>query len=365
MSTKILFLLHIPPPIHGSSIIGRIIKDSELINEAFECKFINLSTSSSTSKIGIFNLKKVVIYLDIIYQIISSRLFERYDIVYIAPSVSDWGFIKDFILVIIIKSLNRKVVYHLHNKGVSKQDNLLYKLMFKYFFRNVKIILLSELLFHDLIKYVDRKNVFICPNGIEEVPLLEEELKKKNSNSIPNILFLSNLITSKGVFDVIEACAILKKKGIKFKVKFIGAEVEVSKSMFQFILSKYNLLDEIEYLGVKVGIDKHLQLLLADVFVFPTYYDKECFPLVILEAMQYGLPIISTKEGGIPDLVKEEVNGLIVNRKSPNEISSKLEVLLGDKEKMKRFSKQSRNIFLNKYTKDIFEERLVKILSLL
>jgi glycosyltransferase involved in cell wall biosynthesis len=365
MKKKILFLLHIPPPIHGSSIIGSIIRESEIINSSFNCKYINLSTSSNANKIGEINLKKFFLYFKIIFQIIRFNIRYRFDIVYIAPAVSDLGFFKDFFLVFIIKMLNKRVVFHLHNKGVSQNDSLIHKIFYKYFFKNIKVILLSELLFQDIIKFVDKKDVYICPNGIEVLPLLENELNDRRNNSIPNILFLSNLISTKGVIDLIEACAILKKKGIIFKLKIIGSEVDVSEITLNKLKIKYDLINEMEYLGVKIKNEKHTQLLMSDIFVFPTYYDKECFPLVILEAMQYGLPIISTIEGGIPDLVNDGINGIIVNKRSPYELSVKIESLLSDKRKMKRFGEESRSIFLKMYTKEVFELRFKDILSMI
>ena len=56
-------------------------------------------------------------------------------------------------------------------------------------------------------------------------------------------------------------------------------------------------------MGRKYGEEKERLFRESDIFVFPTYYDIECFPLVLLEAMQYGLPCVNTDEGGIRDIV--------------------------------------------------------------
>ena len=68
----------------------------------------------------------------------------------------------------------------------------------------------------------------------------------------------------------------------------------------------------IRLLGPKFGAQKSAILQHADIFVFPTYYPNECFPLVLLEAMQQHLPIISTHEGGIPEMVMQGRNGMLV-----------------------------------------------------
>jgi glycosyltransferase involved in cell wall biosynthesis len=360
---KVLFLIQVPPPIHGSSVIGRIIKESEKINSAFECYYINISTSDSAEKIGTINFKKLLSFVENVYLITKCLIINRIDLIYLAPTVTDLGFIRDFILVIFLKLFKINIIFHLHNKGVSKNRTCVHRWMYKLFFNNVKVIILSKLLYNDLSEYVNEANVFVCPNGIDISSSLYYDMDRKISSEKMNIIFLSNLIKSKGLFDLIEACTILKSKGIAFKAQLIGAELDVSKSMLQAFIIERGLSEEIDYLGVKVGIEKHNHLLLADVFVFPTFYEKECFPLVILEAMEYGLPVISTREGGIPDLITHGKNGFLVNKNSPEEIAFYLEKLNSNNELMKNFGEESRNIFFQNYTKSIFEKKIVSIIS--
>jgi hypothetical protein len=65
---KVLFILHTPPPIHGSSMIGQFIKDSDLINNSFNTQYINLGTSKSIDEIGKKPIRKIFSYLSIIYK---------------------------------------------------------------------------------------------------------------------------------------------------------------------------------------------------------------------------------------------------------------------------------------------------------
>ena len=52
MSSKILFILHLPPPIHGAAMMGKYIQESELIDSSFDSYCINLATAGSLSDIG-------------------------------------------------------------------------------------------------------------------------------------------------------------------------------------------------------------------------------------------------------------------------------------------------------------------------
>ena len=60
MKNSILFILHLPPPIHGASMVGKYIQESKLINSSFDCYYINLATAGDLSDIGQFSLKKIL-----------------------------------------------------------------------------------------------------------------------------------------------------------------------------------------------------------------------------------------------------------------------------------------------------------------
>lgn len=84
------------------------------------------------------------------------------------------------------------------------------------------------------------------------------------------------------------------------------------------------IVDLAIYYGRKYGTDKEVFFNNADIFVFPTYYPNECFPLVLLEAMQHGLPCISTNEGSIPDIIQDGRTGLLVERRNSKDLAEKI-----------------------------------------
>ncbi len=77
-------------------------------------------------------------------------------------------------------------------------------------------------------------------------------------------------------------------------MSFVGAPFDVTIEMLEKMINKHNLTENAKVTGPMVGHNKYQQLQQADLFVFPTY--NEAFPLVILEAMQFRLPVISTFE---------------------------------------------------------------------
>jgi len=363
LTKKILFILHIPPPVHGSSIVGSQIVNSSLIRSNFEIDYVNLSTSNSIAEIGGWNLKKTTQYFKILYSIIIRVIKNNYDLIYLAPTVSSKGFYKDFLVVLLLKIFNKKIVYHLHNKGVSKNNYFINKLLYKFFFKNVDIILLSRLLYEDISAYVFENRIYICPNGIEFIPELDKKLNRKLKNKNLTILFLSNLIESKGYLVLLDACKILNDNGLNFKCLFVGGEGDLTSSQFSDLIKSYGLQDKVFYLGKKYGEEKHNIFLNADIFAFPTFYENETFGLVNIEAMQYGLPVITTSEGGIPDIIQDKKTGYIIKKRDSVELAEKLTLLLKNDNLRIKFGQKGRERFLNKYRLEIFEKKLIKILN--
>ncbi len=360
---KILFILHLPPPIHGAAFVGKQISNSNKIKEKFNCTFINLSTSSELSNIGKVSAGKFIVYFKILFKIFKILLFQKVDKVYLAPTVSKGGFYKDYVVYFLVFLFRKKRVNHLHNKGISKREkNGFLNFLYASFFKNAKVILLSQKLYKDVSKFVRTENTFICPNGIKD-EMKSFDLKKRVKKNSLNLLFLSNLIESKGVFVLLEACKELLNKNINFICSFVGAEADISKHIFNKKVKELGLKKNVFYLGKKYGDEKKEIFLNTDLFVFPTYYHNETFGMVNLEAMMYGLPIISTDEGGITDIVENNFNGFIIPKKNSKELADRIIDFYNNPKLIEEFGKNGREKFLKEYTYEKFENNLINILS--
>ena len=196
------------------------------------------------------------------------------------------------------------------------------------------------------------------------VSTCKEELKARRNNEVPHLLFLSNLLISKGVTVLLDALKILKEKEYTFVCQFVGGETsEMGAVQFSEEVDKRDLNDRVAYVGRKVGEEKEAFFRQSDVFVFPTYYYNECFPLVILEAMEYKLPVISTNEGGIPDMVKDGENGLIFEKQNPYSLADCIAKLLDDEELRVKMGNAGYDKFCREFTLQQFEHRMLDILS--
>ncbi|AHW60967.1 Glycosyltransferase involved in cell wall bisynthesis [Draconibacterium orientale] len=367
--SKILFILHLPPPTHGSSVVGKNIQRSTLINDTFHCKYVNLNTSKNTTDIGKRSIYKVFIYISILLHTFWHAVTFRPHLCYFAITIKGIGFYKDSLVVLLLKLFGIKLVFHLHNKGVTSRqhkyfDNFLYKVIFK----NVTFVLLSEYLYPDIQKYVSRDSVYYCPNGID--------FEQQNTNHIVDkfneaeyrpktvkILFLSNLIETKGVYVLLDACKILHNQRLNFRCTFVGGEGDITQQKICEKIRSLNMNGSIQYLGKKYGREKETIYSETDIFAFPTFYHNECFPLVLLEAMKHSLPVISTTEGGIRSIVIEGKTGFLVKKGNPEELAKKLRILITNPTLRQTLGSAARIKFEREYTISKFETNLVQILK--
>lgn len=392
---KILFIAPLPPPVHGSSMVSKYIKESTLIQESFDCDFVNLSTSRTMDEIGKGGLKKIFRFLGSLCSLLGKLLTHRYDLCYIAITCHGMGFLKDAPFALLCKLFGRKLLLHQHNKGMSRDCNRWpYRWLMPLVYRNATVMLLSWHLYEDISAVVKREQVIVCPNGVP--PLENENLAavlratinvergtrghacvydnvnenenchpdgnskhytlNSKLNAVPRLLFLSNLIVSKGIYVLLEACQRLKERGVAFHCDYVGGESkEVTGEQFRKAIAERGLEDCVTYHGPQYGADKDRAFRRADIFVFPTFYDNECFPLVLVEAMQYRLPIVTTPEGGILDIVTDGVNGLVCKQQDVDSLVEALTTLLADAALRREMGERGHARYLKEMTLEAFE----------
>jgi glycosyltransferase involved in cell wall biosynthesis len=233
-------------------------------------------------------------------------------------------------------------------------------LLYRFQFKAQRVILLSPNLYYDVKNYVSGNMVYFCANGIPDNPSVIKSLEKRSD--IQRLLFLSNMFISKGVFLLLESCKILADRNIKFECHFVGKwTAEISKKEFDDKCKEYHLTEIISSHGEKNGHEKDLYFSESSIFVFPTF--KECFPLVILEAMKWALPVISTEEGAIPEIVEDGITGFVTPKSNPKLIADKIEILLKNDTLQKAMGQNGRDKFERLYTLEKFEHNFIETLN--
>ncbi|MUH38095.1 glycosyltransferase [Zobellia amurskyensis] len=357
---RILFVMHLPPPIHGASMMGKYTHDSELLNTIFDCKYINLSASSNLEEVGHISIKKFIFMITNLKNVITTVIRFKPDICYVTPTSWGWAFYRDFLLIQLLKWTGVKIILHFHNKAsktwVSKYYN---KILLKIFFKKVKIILLGKELYAEKAPFIDEDNVFYCPNGIPAAIKTKINLDKKSERT--HFLFLSNMMEEKGIYILLKACSILKKRKYTFQCDFIGKWKDVTEVDFLQNIVSHNLEDNVTAHGPKYGSEKAIFFEHADVFVFPTYYQSETFGLVLLEAMDYSLPCLSTVNGAIPSVITEGVTGYCLPQKDVDALVDRMIWMIEHPNERKIMGEVGNRRFEEQFTLKKYEEHLIDI----
>lgn len=358
---RVLFIMPLPPPVHGSSMVCQSLLDSRLIRSAFQVDCVNLSTSRRMDEIGKGSWRKMLRFVRSYIEAFSKLLFHRYDACYLAITCHGIGFLKDAPFVAMCKLLGRKVILHHHNKGLSMDIcRWPYRGLMPWIYRDTEVILLSERLYADVEAVVTPAQIHICPNGIADSAVSASI--SSSHTGVFRLLFLSNLLVSKGVWVLLDACCLLKERGYCFVCDMVGGETtEIDRSQLEEQISIRGLKDQVFYWGPQYGERKTSFFQQADIFVQPTFED--CFPLTVLEAMQHGLPVVSTDEGAIPDMVVDGYNGFICKRRDVGSLVDSLEKLLKDSGLRKQMGEKSCLRYKERFTQEAFERTFLHILS--
>ena len=357
---KILFLIQFPPPVHGVSVINKHIFNLSIFDEEYLKDVVELKFSEDLTTLSKLNLKKVLRTLKIAFELLLKGVKIKPQFVYFTISPANNTFYRDLIFVFIIKLLRIKPIYHLHGKGISDnlQKNPFVINIYKWVFNNSVIIHLSDGLVRRELHPLQLKNVtiYVLPNGIiNQYPIQTFPVTEKKDD----VLFLSNLFPSKGIFDLLQAIKLVKDQIPTIKVNVVGDTVnnQILGEVKRLIV-KYKLEQNVIIHGKKLGKEKSIFLENTKIFVHPTLNDA--FPLVILEALQNGLPVITTNEGAIPEIIDDETV-IIIHKNDPEQLAMKIISLLSDKEYLKTLSKNCVDRFNERYTASIFNKNIHKI----
>lgn len=234
----------------------------------------------------------------------------------------------------IAKSFGKKTIVHFHSFSTETTIHSKYRSRYEYIFTNAdRVIVLSEYWQKAVCQEfgLSRDNVCILYNPCPMVENPTSELREKN------ILYAGAVNARKGYKDLLNAFARIAKKYPDWNLVFAGAgEVEEGK----VLANNLGIVDQVEFLGWVVGTKKEIAFRKASFLCLPSY--AEGFPMAVLDAWAYGLPVITTPVGGIPDVAKDGENMLLFNPGDIDTLSLKLERMISDNDLRHRIEAASR-----------------------
>ncbi|WP_170132099.1 glycosyltransferase family 4 protein [Arenicella xantha] len=326
---------------------------------------VRMAFSATIDEIGIFKIKKVWHLAQTIFRIALARIRTGATILYYPPAgPNKLPMYRDITILLCTRWMFKKTVFHYHAGGVSELYPTLsttLKTLYRaaYFSADAAILLAQENPRDDHV--LKAKRSYIIPYGIHDYAT-DRMFTRTYPRNPQHILFVGVLCESKGVLVLLSALKQLCKAGHQFTASFLGAfESPEFETKCLAIVQNSRLIEQVTFKGVLTGDIKWKAYEDADVLCFPTFYESETFGLVILEAMQFGLPVISTFWRGVPSIVDNSQTGLLIPTQDSTALALTIQQLLEAPGLVKKLGENGRRKFETNYSKEIFTERMERM----
>jgi len=268
------------------------------------------------------------------YEFVKCLRTNNIDLVHINPSLDLKSFMRDGMFALLAKVNKKKIVAFFHGWQKSFEAHIErgFIWIFKFFFGKCDaFIVLSKEFRKTLKKWGIVQPIYQVVTVIDENDLagfeLQNALKERQNSKSWRVLYLSRIVKDKGIYETVEAVSLLKAKYpmIELVVAGEGEELENVKSYV-----RNRKISNVTFVGYVRGEAKRRIFEKSQVFCFPTYYG-EGLPVSVIEAIAYGLPVVTRPDGGLADFFKNEVHGFITESKEPAVFANYIEKLFLDK----------------------------------
>lgn len=222
---------------------------------------------------------------------------------------------------------------------------------------------------------IDSKNVDVLPNCFDASSMVStvdrELIRKKYSIKKTEFVFVywGRILPEKGVLELLKAFNIVARKNVNVKLLIIGNATFGKSSCSKYdkklktIVNSNMLKDKVVFTGFIPHSQIGSILSASDAGIIPSIWDDPA-PLTVFEGMSKGLPLIAAQTGGIPEIIKDSENGILVRWSKEYTIclAKEMQGLIIDKEKRKRISENAL-LSVNQYNSDIYYNNYVNLVS--
>lgn len=353
---RILVIGPLPPPSHGVAELTRILLESAV---ARRFDLLHLDTADRRGVANIGRLDAGNVWLAGLHGMRLLALLTRRPIhmVYLPVSKNTLGFLRDSLFLLPTLARGTRVVVHFHGSGFDDfarsapaAVRMLVRLLLS---RTTMAIVVGEALKPMLRGMIAESRIAVVPNGVADPVGATPDGRAQNGRM--RILFLGNLLPRKGYVELLHAVQVLLDEGRDVAVTFAGGVVDSGVHRHALSTIRYGE-DRIRFVG-PVGPDAKAALLRqTDVLALPS--DDEAQPLVILEAMAAGLPVVSTRQGAIPETVVDGTTGVLIDTRDAVALTRVLRDLATWPESRTMLGKAARERYLAHYTMERWADRM-------
>lgn len=367
-AVKVLIVGQTPPPFNGQGAMIQQLVNSQLAD--VQLIHVRMGFSSHMSELGRIRLSKILHLFGLIARIFHRRFKDGVRILYYPPGGPfRVPMFRDIAVLLSTRWLFDKTIFHFHSGGVSDLYDRLPAwqrwLFRRAYFGADAAIRLSELNPEDG-RRMAAKREFVIPNGIDD-PCPDLLVSPSNSAATRDdrlhILFVGILSELKGLLVLIEACGKLAARGVPFELELMGQwESEELAARTRKRIKELNLDKQVRFLGMLTGNEKFAAFCRANVFCFPTFLKCEALPIVVLEAMACGMPVVATRWRGIPSAVDEGQTGFLVEPHDPEAVADRLARLADDARLRECMGRAGRAKFEHEFTFPRHASRMRRVL---
>ncbi len=291
------------------------------------------------------------------------------------------GMLRDLAVVSVAHRHGIPTILHLHGGGYDElyaRSHPLVRRAIRAMLRQVDVlIVLGELLSKqfDFLDDSQRPRIAVVPNGVDvdRPPAAPRSIRMGEPL---RLLYLSNLIPSKGYLQLLEAVHLLRSWGVGVECDFAGEfirvgrgedalEVGAARQRFERRIAELRLERAVRYHGTVSGEDKWKLLERTDVFVLPTRYPGEGQPISIIEALSRGVPVVSTRYRGIPEQVRPGDNGALIDPSdvTPEAIARAVKEIVSNPANYTRLSAGALRTYRERFTRQQHLEQLMALIE--
>lgn len=195
---------------------------------------------------------------------------------------------------------------------------------------------------------VDKGKIVVIPNGIC-IPSCGDK-----KYGIHKLLFLGRICKEKGIVELIKAVSELSYECPDIQL-YLGGVFE--DESLREVAGKYP--EVVKTLGWVEGNEKKRYLELCDIFVLPSYFEGQ--PVSVLEAMSYGLCIVASQVGGIPQMIKDHEDGLLIQPKDKASLKRALKKVLGNEKECEKLGSAAREKVQREFMIDRCMEKVLDL----
>lgn len=266
--------------------------------------------------------------------------------VHINSSFDKKAIVRDFFFIFTVFLLRKKLVIQYHGgipESLPKWLRSFCRFTLKLCRKNDLVLCLTEAQ-QDFLNLNSKLNVLRMKNYVQ-LPVLQPVLERRSKVIF---LYMGRMIKEKGIFKILESVKQLKEDGYSdVEVRFCGSGQDLNTFLKQ--IETDDLSNNIFYLGTVYGDQKEEVFKQADLFLYPTVY-PEGLPYSILEAMSFGLPVISTDVGSITSVVHQNQTGVVVANSDTIELVYAMKRLAFDNVLRQQLGSNARQLIVDSYS---------------